>query len=121
MRWRVRAAVVVLAAGFVYALAALAVNTAAAPAQPREMPDLVKVEATLVLSRKQLGLPDRGVIAYRDDVSGHPFQESRANHYFFFAQYALAPLVLDPDHDHDLTLVFTPAGFRTERRPGAAP
>jgi hypothetical protein len=86
------------------------------------MPALPEVEATLGHSRSRLGLPDRGVVHYRDEVHGHPGVAGRweANTLFFCCQYAVAPLVLDPDHDRDLTLVLSQGGFRVVRT-GARP
>src|SRR5258708_2582967 len=121
MRWRVRAAFAVLVVTFLYSLFALAVNTARVPVQPRELPDMDQLEAAVKRECRHLDLPARGVVAYRDEVFGHPGLVYRANTYFFYLQYALTPLLLDPDWPHDVTLVRTKDGLRVERRRGGTP
>jgi len=116
MRWRVRAAVLALAVGFVVWVDTLLDMTADWWPPPNHVSGPARHDEFVSKAAARDGFPKRGVVGYRDDLFGRdPAKHGEHNALRFLFQYTLSPLLLDKDGEHDKTLVLTGKGFHLER------
>ena len=107
----------VLAVGWAVALVSLADQTPAA--DPRYVSPPIAFETEFQKHRRSGEFPAAGVVGYRDEISPNTRDaHSARTQRLLVYQFLTAPVRLDPDGNHDLTLVVTRARSYLERAGG---
>jgi hypothetical protein len=117
MQRRRRVALAVLGVGWLVWLGDLVARTPAA--DPKYVTPPEKYDAAVRKARQRGDIPARGTVGYRDEINP-PTDDavSRRNQLYLMSQYVVAPVLIDREGKHDLTLVVSPSAFYLERAGG---